>query len=262
MLTKVLITVKTYPTLSDKYGELVCTAGFKEDGNWIRIYPIPFRKLDYDKRYKKYQWIVADLEKNLADPRPESFYIKNHDNIYLGDVIDTEKGTWQTRKKFVLNKVYSDMDMLISESRDKQKCTSLAVFKPSKVLDFVIEPSEKDWDQNILSSLDQLDLFQKYENPFKVVKKLPYKFSYIFEDHNCKEIKMMIEDWEIGQLYWNCLERKESEKLALVDVRKKYYDDFALTKDLLFFIGTTRQYHFIAKNPFIIIGTFHPKYSS
>lgn len=48
--TRVLIAVKTYPTLSEKYDELVCTAGFLEDGTWIRIYPIPFRKLSYDKR--------------------------------------------------------------------------------------------------------------------------------------------------------------------------------------------------------------------
>ena len=31
-LTKVLITVKTYPAISGKYEELVCTAGFREDG--------------------------------------------------------------------------------------------------------------------------------------------------------------------------------------------------------------------------------------
>lgn len=41
-LTKVLITVKTYPAISSKYDELVCTAGFREDGTWIRIYPIQF----------------------------------------------------------------------------------------------------------------------------------------------------------------------------------------------------------------------------
>ncbi len=46
-LTKVLIAVKTYPTLSTKYDELVCTAGFLEDGSWVRVYPIPFRKLEY-----------------------------------------------------------------------------------------------------------------------------------------------------------------------------------------------------------------------
>lgn len=54
-LTKVLISVKTYPTLSEKYDELVCTAGFLEDGSWIRIYPIPFRKLKFDSRYHKWQ---------------------------------------------------------------------------------------------------------------------------------------------------------------------------------------------------------------
>ena len=46
---KVLITVKTYPTLSRKHGELVCTAGVREDGSWVRLYPIPFRLLDYNR---------------------------------------------------------------------------------------------------------------------------------------------------------------------------------------------------------------------
>jgi hypothetical protein len=35
---KVLITVKTYPTLSTKYAELVCTAGILDDGTWVRIF--------------------------------------------------------------------------------------------------------------------------------------------------------------------------------------------------------------------------------
>jgi hypothetical protein len=39
----------------------------------------------------------------------------------------------------------------------------------------------------------------------------------------------------------------------------KYFDDFANTKDLHFFLGTTAQFHKIAPNPFIIIGTFQPK---
>ena len=35
---KVFITVKTYPTLSKSYDELVCTAGILDDGSWIRVY--------------------------------------------------------------------------------------------------------------------------------------------------------------------------------------------------------------------------------
>lgn len=70
---KVLICVKTYPTLLGKYDELVCTAGVKEDGTWIRIYPVPFRKLNYSKQYAKWQWIELDLIRNKKDLRPESF---------------------------------------------------------------------------------------------------------------------------------------------------------------------------------------------
>ena len=66
-LTKVLITVKTYPAISNKYDELVCTAGFLEDGTWIRIYPVQFRKKTFGEQYKKYDWIEIDLVKNQSD---------------------------------------------------------------------------------------------------------------------------------------------------------------------------------------------------
>lgn len=54
---RILVTAKTYPTLSKKYGELVCTAGVREDGSWVRLYPVPFRRLDEKDRYTKYDWI-------------------------------------------------------------------------------------------------------------------------------------------------------------------------------------------------------------
>lgn len=54
---RVLITVKTYPTLSKKYGETVCTAGLREDGSWVRMYPVPFRRLDETEQYRKFDWL-------------------------------------------------------------------------------------------------------------------------------------------------------------------------------------------------------------
>lgn len=97
--TKVLIAVKTYPTLSEKYDELVCTAGFLEDGSWIRIYPVPFRKLDYEGQYKKWQWTEIDIVKNESDFRPESFRPNNIDEeIILLDKIGTENN-WGKGKR-------------------------------------------------------------------------------------------------------------------------------------------------------------------
>ena len=112
-LTKVLIVVKTYPALSKKYDELVCTAGFREDGRWVRIYPIPFRKLDYDSRYKKYHWIELDLKRNTADPRPESYKPVNYEQIKLCDFIDTDKGYWSRRKEIVF---------ILIQKRSSQSC--------------------------------------------------------------------------------------------------------------------------------------------
>lgn len=61
---RVLITVKTYPLPSDKYMELVCTAGVLEDGSFIRLYPVDYRYRPIWQWYKKYQWIEVEVEKN------------------------------------------------------------------------------------------------------------------------------------------------------------------------------------------------------
>lgn len=260
-LTKVLITVKTYPTLSAKYDELVCTAGFREDGTWIRIYPVPFRKKSYNEQYKKYDWIEVDLVKNESDFRPESYRPHSHESkIKITGHIDTDKN-WEQRKQIVLGKIYYNLTELIAEAKDKNICTSLAVFKPTKILEFTAEQVEREWDKEKLSKLNQLNLFEtNAEGKFEVVQKLPYKFSYVFTDNRGKKSQMMVEDWEIGQLYWNCLARHEGDEgKAVADVRKKYFDDFAKTKDIHFFLGTTQVHHYVSLNPFIIIGTFHPK---
>jgi hypothetical protein len=73
-----------------------------------------------------------------------------------------------------------------------------------------------------------------------------------------RQRRKQAEDWEIGQLYWNCLERYGKDQ-AVDKVRQKYMDDFVKTKDLYLFLGTTYEWHIRkARNPFVIIGTFHP----
>jgi len=267
-LTKVLIAVKTYPSLSTKYDELVCTAGFLENGSWIRIFPIPFRKLEYEKRYSKYDWVEIDLTKNAIDFRPESHKPRSIENAFnVVGHIETHNN-WQERKSIVLKKVYTNLTQLISEAKDKKIATSLATFKPAEILDFVIEPVEREWDQGKLAILkakaQQLHLFQNAENPFDVVNKLPFKFSYRFKDDAGTISKLMIEDWEIGALYWKMLAKYDGhdrETKACEDVRKKYWDDFALTKDMHLFLGTVYESHVKNyPNPFVIIGTFHPTF--
>jgi len=262
---RVLIAVKTYPVLSQKYIELVCTAGFREDGSWIRIYPSPFRFLSNDQKYKKYQWIALDLRKNLKDSRPESYSPINIDDIDLGKVVPAG-GDWEERRSLILdrNVVHTNLATIKKAARENEY--SLAIFKPTKILDFIAEPAaEPTWKASkeaiAKEALGQGSLFEeKDQSNYQLVKKLPFKFSYRFEDDEGQRSTLMIEDWEIGQLYWNCLKNSDPET-AIKKVKQKYLDDFAQTKDLHLFLGTTYQWHVRkAPNPYVIIGTFHPSH--
>lgn len=262
--TKVLIAVKTYPTLSGKYDELVCTAGFREDGTWIRIYPIPFRKMKAENQYKKWQWVTLDIVKNEHDPRQESYRPVEIDaDFELGETIPTSNN-WSGRKPYVFNEVFYNLEELIAQSK-VPPYKSLAVLKPTEVLDFVWEPVEREWDEKKLKAIyanhQQLNLFeQDHRDTFTIAKKIPYKFSYVFTTEDGKKRTMMIEDWELGMLYWNCLKScGGDEEKACQLVKKKYFEEMTRGKDFYFFIGTTKSFHMIAPNPYIIIGTFWPK---
>jgi hypothetical protein len=178
----------------------------------------------------------------------------------LEDEIKPGNASWSIRRKFVLQNVRCNMAELIAEAKNPAIATSLAVFKPTKIHDFYWKEDAREWNPAKLQAAYQEHLFNDAQNTLQIVRKIPYKFYYSFEDEQGKKSEMMIEDWETGQLYWNVFDKKGCERAACEDVRKKYFDDFAKSKDLHFFLGTTKEHHFTSRNPFIIIGTFHPQH--
>jgi hypothetical protein len=207
--------------------------------------------------------VELNLTRNASDFRPESYSPKLgvDELISVFDQIGTAN-EWAVRKSYVLKEVFTSMNELIELAKDPNQRKSLATLKPSRTVDFVIEEDEREWKQEWQ---DQLKQFNMFELPTqlgqkKLVKKLPYKFSYRFFAEGDKEPrKMMIEDWEIGALFWNCLYRTDgNEQAALELVKQKYLDEFA-EKDLYLFVGTTLKFHAMsAPNPFVIIGVFYP----
>ena len=265
--TKVLITVVTYPLPSRSNDELDCTAGVLENGDWIRIYPVPLKFLlglrkDGKMESFKYTWIELDLKKRTDDFRPESHSPVNYDfnDISIFEKIDT-KNNWAKRKKYCTANIYTNLSKLIEDSK-APKNISLATFKPEKIVGFEILGEEnREWKDEWKALRKQKDLFEPDRNPEIQIRKLPYKFFYKFIDDAGKESRLMIEDWEIGQLYWNCLKTAEgNEEKALDKVKEKYEKQFLKENDILLFLGTTKEWHTRrAKNPFVIVGVFYPK---
>ena len=249
---KILIATKTYPSISTKYQETVCTAGIllSEEENplqWIRIYPIRYRYLDFDKRYPRWAIVSAKIKKNDQDYRPESFKIDDN-SLEIIRKIDTTNN-WQERKSLVLSLQFRSIADIQAQGK------SLGIIKPKSIERFFSKKTSREWNQKQQAVLNQLDLFE----PNIDLEKIPYKFFYQFTDEDNVPHKYSISDWEIMELYRKCRDRSqlsglEAEQYALEKVRQKLEDDFLESKDLYFIVGNLKNH---AKS-FMIIGLFYP----
>lgn len=255
---RILITVKTYPTLSRKHGETVCTAGIREDGTWVRLYPVPFRRLGEEEQYRKFDWVELETRKSTKDHRPETRHPTDAKDIRPVNHLGT-KEHWKERRK-VLGKIELHRQMQPLLDGAKANRLSLALFKPTKVLDFIWEPCERNWDEAKVAAMrdmsSQGELFEdeQWRQTFNLMPKLPYNFSYRFEDAEGNRRELQVLDWEAGQLFHNCLRAARNDELtALAKVRQKYMDEFLKT-DLDFFLGTMKEFHGFSPNPWVIVG--------
>lgn len=250
MKTKILVAVKTYPQLSTNHIETVCTAGMTEKGTWIRLYPIPFRLMDKKQKFQKYQWIEADIERDSRDPRHESHKLRSR--IRPLQIIATNDA-WKRRKQQVLRNVHTSLAELIAEARNVNLYTSLAVFKPARVLRFHVEkivlPDEHRKKKRKLSK----------QQP-NLADLVPYRFYYTFVDEAGKRSRLQITDWEIYQLCRKLMRKYGNRRMVIYQhLKAKYFYEMLAERDLYFFLGTTRHWHIRrSKNPFMIVGLFYP----
>jgi len=255
---KVLITVKTYPIPSSKYDELVCTAGVTESGDFIRLYPINFRELPYTKQYKKYQWIEILAEKHKGrDTRKESYRVQEGSlQVIEGEESDkTKKVSWPERAKYALAKRSRSMEELYEQQKVDR--TSLGVIRPKRVIDIEITPDEPEWKPQFLDALKQQRLWDDRKATQEPPRKVPWKFHYRFEcdDPRCNgNHRMMIEDWELGALFWNCVDKGDDSDTAASKVKQKFLTQMcAPDRDTHFFVGTILEH-----GTWVVIGVFWP----
>ncbi len=249
--TRVLIVVMTYPHPSEKYTELVCTAGVTEDGEWVRLYPVDYRYRPRQQQFHKYQWIDVDLSPRGAgsDNRKESRRPDLDSIQVVGEPLST-RDNWAARRAVIDVLPHHTIGEL--ESLHRTDHVSLGIVRPKAVLDLEIRKVSPEWKPGWQATLQQLNLF---EGAPKKLRKIPYSFHYVFEcEDDAKPRTAMIEDWELGVLFLNEAERLGSDELAVQSVKKKFLGEICRRdKDVRFFVGTRFPY-----NTWLVIGTFWP----
>lgn len=247
---RVLVTVRTYPSPARKGIEVSCTAGITDEGKWIRLFPIPYRRLEADKRFAKYQYIEAGVAKSESDPRPESYKVDIDSIKILSGSIPT-KDKWEARKSRVMPLKAMSLCFLQAE-RDLNKEPTLGFFRPKTISGLEIEPQSSKWTEEELARLRQYPLFGNA--PTTQLEKLPFVFRYEFrcDEPACHGHKLSCTDWEMGEAYraWKIKYSAKWEQ----KFRDTFEHEMIFVKDTHFFVGTLRTH----PDAWIIIGLFYP----
>src|SRR5262249_15270475 len=154
--------------------EVSCTAGITDDGELIRLFPLPYRRLPPDKRFKKYDWIEVCVRK-ASDARPES-YNPDCDSIKILPGHVGTANAWRARKEILSQIIARSLCEL--RRRERQGGPTLGLFKPGTIRGFSIKEGSAVWTPDQLESLrqpaDQIGLFAGRQMPQGELEKIPY----------------------------------------------------------------------------------------
>jgi hypothetical protein len=255
---RVLILCKTYPSPSARHAETSCVAGLEDGGGLIRLYPVPFRLIQDDRQFKKWQWVNLRIEHAKKDHRTESHKV-------FVDTIDCEEaalGTgrnWRERRSAIETvPVFPDFDAI--EAQRQKDNTTLAFVKPSTIQGLDITKSDRpDWTDDEKSKLialqQQGDFFDDGERKeISQLRKLPFDFHYRYECHvdgEKKQYRHKIVDWEVGALFWNV---KKAHNDNWEKPFREKMETFMKQRDLMFLMGTIHRF----PDQWLIISLIYP----
>jgi hypothetical protein len=250
---ELMVTVKAYPNISQKYGEVVCVAGIctdRERPEWVRLFPVPFRDLELQDQFAKYQVISLEADLHSGDSRPESRR-PNVDTLQLHQKITTS-GKWKKRRELVEPMLVESMCEL--RRRQEKDGVSLGVFKPADVEEFTWDQEEAEWSPEKKGIISQPSLLL----PTKTgLEKIPYRFRYRYRcsDSKCNGHHQSIIDWELAALYRKAQWLYDTEEVRLEKIAQKWLDEMCgPKKDTHFFVGNQHQY----PEGFLVLGVFWP----
>jgi hypothetical protein len=252
--------VKAYPALSKTYGEVCCVAGVEmtaEGPRWIRLYPVPFRALQDEQQFPKYQRLNVRVETHRGDPRPETRRPDRDSIKQVGAPIPTREG-WARRRRWVEPLMTSSMCDLLR--RQKKDGTSLGVFRPAAVERLVIEKVDVSAEKQAIakawaaqgSLLDGLGGEERRQQ-LREIEQIPYRFKYRYRcsDPGCKRHEQTIIDWEIVQFYRQVRNTTDWQER----MRARWLQQLCSPqRDTAFFVGNQHQH----PTAFMVLGVWWP----
>ncbi len=248
-----LVLAKTYPGPSAAIQEAVCTAAVDEDGKLTRLFPVPFRTMAEAKRFKKWQWIQARVQKAPHDHRPESYKV-DYDSIEPMEEMPAGRG-WPSRWALVKHLVQPSIEAV------RDSGASLGLIKPRNYSLKIEKLRNPQWTedeiQKMLPGEGNTDLLGSPLTPRTVLEKLPVQMRYVFDcsDDEARH-DFIFEDWEVGASWRSWSKRYRTPTLLHAALVHKYVEEPTKKDNMYFFIGNNYKRQHI----WMVIGQARPNH--
>lgn len=233
---RILVTVRTYPALSARYLELVCTGGITDHLEWRRLVPVPLRYLDDEQQYKTYDVVEVDVDPG-KDSRPETRTPRLPGLRIVGRF-----HKWADRCEWVNPTILPSLQALQDAGR------TLAPVVVSEVVEFTARRAPSEWRPEQLERIKQVHLF---DEP-KPLEKIPFDFRFRWKDGDRIEHNSMVLAWEFGQTWRQYRNRYDD---PIKKMREKWLTDICgANRQVAFFMGNLAK----RRNVFAVCGVFGP----
>jgi hypothetical protein len=202
----------------------------REDGpEWIRLYPVPFRALEREWQFKKYELIDVDVVPNEKDPRAESY------RPALQSVeVQSHLTKWGDRHPYIepLTDEWTMCGILRARKQEKP-FPSLAAIRPRAVKRMTIE-DHPGWTAEQISAMqrhsDQGDLLAQDTRHRPVLEAPLFNGVLHYEcmEASCGGHRGSIHDWEFTALERRLRDRGPDEARELL--KQRFFDEMCSAK--------------------------------
>lgn len=218
--------MKAWPQPSKKYGETVCCAGITPEGEWRRLFPIRFRHLQGEQKFKRWELLEYIPETPNDDKRCESRRLHENSIKRLNKMPERERP--QFFSKFITKS--------ISEAAQAGK--SLTLIRPEKVKFICRKKSVEEFEAENLNRSKALAQKSLLDDDLEKLEPCPYEFKLRFFDGDGKH-EMECADWETAAAYFN-FSAREGEQAAIEHLRKTYEEDYP-RNGMVLALGTQKK---------------------
>lgn len=231
-----VILVKALPHRSSNYFETVCCAGIGHDYRWRRLYPVPFRVLEDNQRFGRWNWVSYRFTSPAHDGRQES------QKVVPESISVVRKMNESERPKLAAALTRESVEEATARSE------TLTLIEPAAITLSYRRKSDQALEDERRKHADlvsQVSMFHRTASP---LEPCPYEFEFRWKSAAGTTHNHTCDDWETSTAFFRRRARL-GEVEALRSLKETYEVDY-LSKGVRFALGT----HSRRKAQWLLVG--------